>query len=356
MRFLYQRLLKPLLFLLDPEWVHDAFVRLGELLGRFGGGRWLIGRLYGYRGPDASKIVDGIRYETPVLLAAGFDYNARLSPVLDAIGFGGEEVGSVTARRCEGNPKPRLVRAVRSRSLVVYKGLRNDGVDAVIERLRRRPPQPGFVLGVSIARTNDPSAGTSVEAGIEDYAYSLERLVASGVGDFYTINVSCPNVHGGESFADEALLDRLLARLAQIPCDKPIYAKMPIGVDWPSFERLVDVVLRHELKGVVIGNLNKDYASLSHPEEAPREYRGGLSGAPCFDPSNDLIRRTREKVGDRLTIMGCGGVFTPQDAMAKLRAGADLVQLITGMIFEGPHLMKGIARAYAASKAGSPTC
>ncbi len=346
MRLLYQHVLKPLLFRLDPEWVHDVFVNLGEILGRHVLTRRLVSLAYDYHGPDASVTVDGIRYRTPVVLAAGFDYNGRLVRILKGMGFGGVEVGSVTARPTEGNPPPRLTRLVRSQSLLVNKGLRNDGVDCIAQRLRDIPREPDFTVGVSIARTNDAEAAT-VAGGVADYCTSLRRLVAADVGDFYTINISCPNVHGGESFAEPALLRRLLESLCTVEHSRPMYAKMPIDVSDEDFDALLAIIAAFGLRGVVIGNLNKDYETLEFREEAPATYRGGLSGRPCFESSNRLIRRAREKYGDRLTVIGCGGILSPSDALEKFRGGADLVQLITGMIFEGPHLMKGIAYAYA---------
>ncbi len=142
-------------------------------------------------------------------------------------------------------------------------------------------------------------------------------------------------------------LRQLLTRLDKVAVDKPLYAKMPIGLDWETFRELVDILREHGFSGVIIGNLNKDYASLDHPDEAPAEYRGGLSGKPCREPSTELIRKTRAYVGPDFTIIGCGGILSAEDALEKLDAGADLLQLISGMIFEGPHLMRDIARALA---------
>lgn len=349
MKTLYKRVLKPILFKFDPELVHDVFVGAGETMGRFSLTRGLIGVFYRYDGPDISKTVDGIRYHTPVALAAGFDYNGRLTRILPSVGFGGDEIGSVTARHCEGNQPPRLRRCIKSGALVVSKGLKNDGVDAFIQKMKRTPREPGFVLGVSIARTNDNLA-VGLEEGIEDYATSLRKLVDANVGDFYTINISCPNVHGGESFAEPNALRQLLERLMAISHDKPVYAKMPINVTWPEFQEIADIVVEYGLDGVVIGNLNKDYDSLRYRDEAPEGYAGGLSGAPCRDRSTELIRKTRERYGDDLTIIGCGGIMTAEDALEKFRAGADLLQLITGMIFEGPHLLKDIGNAYARNR------
>jgi dihydroorotate dehydrogenase len=221
-----------------------------------------------------------------VALAAGFDFNGRLKRILPSVGFGGVEVGSVTARPTPGNPRPRLRRLVRSNSLVVNKGLKNEGVERIIERLRGVPRTDGFVIGISIARTNSREASL-LQGGIDDYHTSLRRLVEEGIGDCHTINISCPNVFGGESFAEPERLWRLLERLSEVEHDRPVYAKMPIDLEWDQFHKLLDVVDCSRLHGVVIGNLNKKYDELDHPEEAPANYSGGLSGKPCFHRSNE---------------------------------------------------------------------
>ncbi|TSC69830.1 MAG: putative Dihydroorotate dehydrogenase (quinone), partial [Parcubacteria group bacterium Gr01-1014_46] len=238
---LYKKILKPILFLFDPEGVHDCFISLGELLGRFSITRFLIALPYKYRGKDISKTVDGIRYKTPFILAAGFDYNGRLTRILPSLSFGGVEVGSVTARKCEGNSKPRLVRLIKSKSILVNKGLRNDGVDAIIKRLKTTPKQENFIVGISIARTND-SQSSSLEDGIKDYCYSFRRLNEENIGDYYTINISCPNAFGGELFTAKESLTKLLTKLKNIPCKKPVYVKLPINMEWEKLEDLLEII------------------------------------------------------------------------------------------------------------------
>lgn len=359
---MYKYLLKPILFLLDPEFIHDCFICFGEFLGRFWITRRLVSLIYGYRHGENDKpiIIDGIHYSSRVLLAAGFDYNGRLTQILPCVGFAGEEIGSVTAKPCEGNPKPRLTRLSKAKSIRVNKGLRNEGVDAVIKRLKsalvypqrldlRGPTSTGFVLGISIARTNDSSSNT-IESGIADYMYSFQRLNEENVGDYYTINISCPNSFGGEAFAKPELLRQLLANLAKISTTKPVYIKMPINLTWDQFKPLIDVIRDYRwVKGVIIGNLNKDYSSLGINVEIPDEYAGGLSGKPCESLSNTLIRQTREYVGKDFTIIGVGGIFSAEDAKKKIDAGANLVQLITGMIYEGPGLIGKICRGWTST-------
>jgi dihydroorotate dehydrogenase len=343
----YQYVLKPVLFRCDPERVHNAFVSLGEFSGRVPPLRSLLAALYRYRGPNIAKTVDGIRYETPVLLSAGFDTDGRLTQVLRSLSFGGEEIGSITAKPCEGNPRPRLTRLVRNRSIVVYKGLRNKGVDALMTRLKRTPRVPGYVLGISLARSNDAASCADSAAGIADYVESFTKLNAANVGDYYTINISCPNAFGGEAFTTPPLLTQLLDALDAVPTTKPVYIKMPINLTWEEFDALLTVAAAHRIQGVVIGNLNKDYRELDYPEDAPKEYRGGLSGKPTRARSTDLIRRTRATYGKRFTIFGVGGILSPEDAMEKFDAGADLIMLITGMIMEGPGLIREICERYA---------
>ncbi len=379
---MYKHILKPILFWFDPESVHDMFTSTGSLLGRFWIGRRITSLIYGYRGKDISKTVDGMIFRTPFLLSAGFDYNGHLNAILPCIGMGGEEVGSVTAKPCEGNPKPRLTRLPKSQSIMVNKGLRNDGVEAIVERLKISPATDlasdarifscwkiprvrasrarkssssksvfgsilsSFIVGISIAKTNCNDAATT-QGAIDDYVYSFTRLNEEGIGDYYTLNISCPNAFGGEAFITAPLLTQLLDAISKIPCQIPIYVKMPINIPWEQFDSLLGVIDSHKLQGVIIGNLNKDYSSLDVRSEAPAEYQGGLSGKPCRELSTQLIRKTREKYGRRFTIIGVGGVMSWKDAEEKFEAGADLIQLITGMIFEGPGLIRKLCKGYA---------
>jgi dihydroorotate dehydrogenase len=343
----YDKILKPIIFLPDPEMVHNLFVNIGEFLGKFAILKKMTALFYGYKGKDISKTVDGITYKTPFILAAGFDYNGRLVNIMPEISFGGEEAGSVTAKRCEGNKKPRIIRLPKSQSYIINKGLRNDGVETIIKRLKSFKKQNSFVVGVSIAHTNDQeSLGT--EESTADYFYSFKRLNEENVGDYYTFNISCPNAFGGETFTKPETLLLLLTKIATVPCRKPIYIKMPINLEWPEFNELLKVIEKFEMiKGVIIGNLNKNYSDLDYRDEAPKEYKGGLSGKPCFNLSNKLIRQTRAAYRKRFTIIGCGGVMSPADMIEKFQAGSDLVQLITGLIYNGPSFIKSLAVAYS---------
>jgi len=342
-RLIYKIFLKPFFFLFNPELVHDFFILAGELLGRSRLGQSLVNTLFGQR-KKIVTVVDGIEYKSRVILSAGFDTDGRLIKTLPFVGFGGEEIGSITARVCKGNDTPRLTRLKKTKSIQVYKGLRNRGVEELIKKIKKTKVEENFVLGISIARTNN-NENSNPESSIDDYFYSYRRLVETGVGDYYTINISCPNAFSGEFFLEPKNLDKLLEKLSEIKNHKPVYIKMPINKDWKGFKQLLEVAKQFKIvKGVVVGNLDKSYRGCARGER-PKQWRGGLSGVPCRELSNELIKNIKMTYRDRFTIIGAGGVFTPEDALKKMELGADLIQLITGMIFEGPQLINDINNA-----------
>ncbi len=342
----YKHIIKPILFRVNPDVVHAGIIPLGEMMGSNPLTRGVISVLYGYHGPDISKTVDGVTYRTPVLLSAGFDPNGRLTRILKSVSFGGEEVGSVTARPSKGNPPPRQIRLKKTKSLIVNKGLANEGVAVISERLAQKKRVDDYVVGVSVARTNGEDTA-QLEPAIEDYCTSLRTLAEKNIGDYYTINISCPNTFTGELFITPDNLDLLLQRVKSLQLTKPLYIKMPISIAWEQFHALLKVADVNNIQGVIIGNLQKEYATIPFDDERPSYYRGGLSGVPCREKSNEYIEATKIEYGNRFTIIGCGGILSVGDAMEKFDRGADLVMLITGMIFTGPHLMRDICHAYA---------
>lgn len=345
-KFFYKKVAKPLLFQMDPERVHRAILPFGRTAGQVAPARGALGAMYGYHKNDAEVVVDGVRYHTPVVLAAGFDPNGDLVETLGSLAFGGEEVGSVTARPCKGNPAPNQIRLKNTRSLVVNKGLRNKGVEYVAEHLSKTQPPTNFAVGVSVARTNDDAA-CELESGIDDYFASFKHLVTRNVGAWYTINISCPNTFTGELFLEPDNLDKLLTKLETVETKTPIYLKMPISRPKEEYFALADVAAKHRVHGLITGNLQKDYSHISPKDTRPEKYTGGLSGVPCRDASNQLLSLTKERYDDRFTLIGCGGVMSVEDAMDKFDRGASLIHMISGMIFEGPHLIRDIAKAYA---------
>lgn len=334
-RMLYQRVVKPLAFLCDPEWVHDAAVRVGVLLGASRVARRVLTGLYAYQYPALEQTVAGIRFPNPIGLAAGFDKNAELLRVLPSIGFGFVEVGSVTAQPCAGNARPRLWRLPDVRGLLVHYGLKNEGAQVIAERVRRQ--SCAIPVGVSIAKTNVPTC-VSVEEGVADYRASAALL--RGIGEYVTVNISCPNAYGGEPFSVPAHLEALLTELDTLELSSPVFLKCSADTTIEMMDAYIGIVRRHRVAGFILANLTKNYARASfRAPEGMNELRGGVSGKLVEELSTCLIEHVYTATAGKYVIIGVGGVFSAEDAYEKIRAGASLVQLITGMIYEGPQLM-----------------
>jgi dihydroorotate dehydrogenase len=339
-RWLYKNVGKPIFFRLDPEDVHDAVTLLGRVLGFCPCLRRLTRFLFRFDHPALEQTILGIRFENPIGLAAGFDKNARLLRIMPQVGFGFEEIGSVTGEPCEGNPRPRLWRLPKSKALVIWYGLKNDGCEAIAKRLSRLKARMPY--GTSVARTNS-AATVEQSAGIADYAKALRTF--ADIGDYFTVNISCPNTCGGEPFTSPEALDRLLTALDPIPTKKPVFLKMPADISTAELDALIAVADRHRVQGFIISNLTKkrDRETVNQDEIRVTD-KGGISGRPVAGPSNALIAHAYRTTGSRYVIMGCGGIFTAEDAYQKIRLGASLLQLATGMIFEGPQAIGEINR------------
>ena len=338
----YKHVAKPLLFKQHPDDVHHSLVRTAKVVQKVPVIRELP-RLWGYRSPFLEQTVLGLRFMNPVGLSAGFNKNIDMASVMRNVGFGFMVGGSVTAEACDGNPKPWFHRLPKSHSLVVYAGLPNQGVERIAQRLTTYPAHTfdNFPLVVSVAKTNSVAAATDKEA-ILDYCASLKRLDRDGVAPFYEINISCPNTHGGEPFSTPERLEMLLAAIDGLVIHRPVSIKMPIDKPWPEFRALLEVIVKHNVQAVTIGNLRKERKGMKLADSLPNEVKGNLSGAPTREISTRLIHDTYKHYGDKLIVIGVGGIFTAQDAYDKIRAGASLVALITGMIFEGPQVVGDI--------------
>ncbi|MEK7073019.1 MAG: quinone-dependent dihydroorotate dehydrogenase [Patescibacteria group bacterium] len=343
-RFVYRRVLKPIFFRQDPEDTHDRVLAVGKLLGRSAATRAVTSWALSYHHPALVQNVLGMRMENPVGLTAGFDKNAELTDILPAVGFGFAEVGSITGEPCPGNPRPRLWRLPKTGGLVVWYGLKNDGCEAVATRLRGK--RFAFPVGISVAKTNSPDT-TDVEKGIADYAKAFAAF--HDIGDYITVNISCPNAFGGEPFAVPDRLKRLLTVLDKIPMEKPVFLKVAVDISPAELDALVRVADVHHVQGFVLSNLTKrrDRPEI-HPEEIRGLDKGGVSGRPVRAASNALIAHLYRTAGQRYLIIGSGGVFSAEDAYEKIRAGATLVQLATGMIFQGPQLIGEINKGLVA--------
>ncbi|EKD78941.1 MAG: dihydroorotate dehydrogenase 2 [uncultured bacterium] len=330
MQWLYQHFCKPILFRFDPERVHRFILAVGRIIPDIG--------VFNYHHPALEQTIAGISFRNPVGLSAGFDKNGQIIRAIGTIGFGFEEVGSITALPCVGNPTPRLWRLPKSQGIVVHIGLANAGAEAIAQRLERHTYSIPF--GISIAKTNC-QATVDQAAGIADYLVTAQRFRT--IGQYNTLNVSCPNAFGGEPFHQPAALEALLVAYDQLHIAKPVFIKISPDLDFAVVDQLLAVMIRHHVTGVICGNLTKQRDhSVLRDEHIPTV--GGISGKPTRAKSLALIRHVYQQAGQHLIIIGVGGIFSAEDAYEDILAGASLVQLITGMIYQGPQLIGQINR------------
>lgn len=343
---IYRRIAKPLLFKLPPDAAHDKMIATGSAVQRIGFLRGLMRWSWAYQNPDRlSQTLCGLEFQNPLGLSAGLDKNFEIAGVVSSIGFGQMEGGSITFHPCAGNPKPWFYRLPKSKSLVVNAGLANQGAHKILDRLSHYSGRQlgDMHINVSVAYTNEERTCTEEEA-IADYIGSLRLIKKHALVDLVTLNISCPNTYGGEPFTTPAKLGRLLTAVDDIGLKIPVFIKMPIDKTDKEFVALVDTILKHNVAGVTISNLFKDRKHAILAETLPDSVPGNLSGKPTFDRSNQLIRLARQRAGGKLVISGVGGVFSAEDAYTKIRSGANLVQMVTCLMFEGPQAIGQINR------------
>jgi len=333
----YRYFLKPILFLFDPEYIHNLFTAIGESSERVS---WLVKLLFRYSNPAQKKNVLGISFDNPIGLSAGFDYDGHMAQIMHSVGFGFNTVGTVTAMPYEGNQKPRLVRLPKSQSIMVNKGFKSGGAIEVRQRLDRKNLTHS-TIGISIGSTNIHAINT-INKAINDYLSTFKLFSNRKYVKYFELNISCPNIRLRGAFTQPNNFEKLCSTLSRLKLKQPIFVKMPNEISFIESDVLVTIALKHNIKGFIFSNLVKDRTNkyldpieLSQVSHLP----GNFSGKPTSENSNKLIAHTRKKFGNQIAIIGCGGVFSAMDAQAKLKAGADLVQLITGMIYVGPQLI-----------------
>lgn len=338
----YRLVAKPILFHFDPESVHNRTVQSGEKLGRRPFAKKILSSIFSHADPRLSQKIFNLNFKSPIGLAAGFDYEARLTGILPALGFGFGSAGSLTHLPYEGNPRPMLGRLPRSRSLMVNKGFKNLGVATTLAKFRNL--KFDYPVGVSIGKTNNLLIKTQEEA-VADVTAAFRTAENSGaLFSYYELNISCPNLKGGVEFYEPARLEDLVRALSRLNLKRPVFVKMPISNTDAEILSMMRVIVRYPfIKAVIIGNLEKNRKNPALvPEEVAKFSVGNWSGLPCRGRSDELIGLVYKNFGSRIRIIGCGGIFSAADAYRKIKLGASLVQLITGLIYEGPQLVAKI--------------
>lgn len=341
---MYKQFAKPLLFKLDAERAHHFIFDNVKRLGRVPGTTAVLRALYHYNHPSLEREVFGLKFPNPVGLAAGFDKNAMLTDELATMGFGFVEIGTVTPRPQPGNPTPRLFRLPQDEALINRMGFNNDGAAAAAARLGRRHNRQ-LIIGGNIGKNKDTP---NEEAGT-DYVAAFDAL--ADVVDYFVVNVSSPNTPGLRELQDKEPLIKLLqqvqARNQARAKPHPLLLKIAPDLTDAQLDDILEIARETKLSGLVATNTTiARPTTLATAATTVAGYgAGGLSGRPLRERATEVIRYLHRRSQGALPIIGAGGIHSAQDALEKLAAGATLVQLYTGFIYEGPGLVKQINQA-----------
>ncbi len=341
---MYRLLFRPLLFRLKPETAHQLTVALLRLATALPGMATLLRRFYLVDDPRLERRLFGLRFANPVGLAAGFDKDARLVDGMAALGFGFVEIGTVTPLAQPGNPKPRMFRLPADRSLINRLGFNNDGVDRAAQNLTRR--RSTVIVGGNIGKNKV----TPNEHAPYDYEACFRALYNQV--DYFTVNVSSPNTPDLRELQEKEPLTELLRGLQELnrqqPYPKPILLKIAPDLTVGQLDDIVDICQSLAIDGIIATNttISRDGLTTEAPQLAATG-AGGLSGQALRQRATEVIRYLHRRSDGQLPIIGVGGVASPEDAQEKLDAGASLVQIYTGLVYEGPALVKRINKALA---------
>lgn len=312
-----------ILFQFDPEKVHIFFIKLGKKIQKIKFARRMFRYWFRYQNQRLEQNILGIKFKNPIGLSAGFDKNGEIINLIEDLGFGFEEIGSISAKPCKGNKGIRLKRRTKKKSLWVNLGLNNEGVDKICARLAGK--KFNIPVGLNIAKTNCTET-INLKKAIEDYIYTIKKFYSCKIGDYFTINISCPNVRE-ISFAPSQLLDELMKKISRAKIKKPIFIKLSPTISEKELDKIIELSNKYPIAGFICSNLLKS------------ESGGGLSGKELQKSADDLIAEVYKKTKGEKIIIGVGGIFNEEDVYKKIKLGANLVQLITGMIYEGPAVV-----------------
>jgi dihydroorotate dehydrogenase len=339
---MYRFFLRPLLFLFSPESIHHTTFRILKFIGYLPGALTLTRALFAQKNQRLERKILGLTFPNPVGLAAGFDKDALLIDELAAFGFGFIEIGTLTPKPQPGNEKPRLFRLPADQAIINRMGFNNKGAEGAVKRLQNRKSK--IIVGGNIGKNKV----TPNENAFEDYAQCFETLYP--YVDYFVVNVSSPNTPNLRELQEKEPLKKLLNsvqalnQLKERP--KPILLKIAPDLNEDQLHDVVEILLETKTDGVIATNTTISREGLVTSDEIISAIgNGGLSGKPLTKRATELILFLRSKLGKDFPIIGVGGIMTPEDAIEKLKAGADLVQIYTGFIYEGPGFVKRINRA-----------
>lgn len=339
---MYKQLIRPLLFRLAPETAHNLTFRFLKAFRKVPMMGKMLTLMFRYKAPSLKRSLFGLEFPNPVGLAAGLDKNGEFYNELSWFGFSFIEIGSLTPEPQDGNPKPRLFRLPQDRALINRMGINNKGIRNAIEHITNDPPRT--ILCASLAK-NTTSA--SDEDALNDYRKAFSYMY--DFVDMITINVSCPNVEGLQHLQDVSYLSDIIDPLLDLRVCydryKPLLVKVSPDIPHEELDEILDYCMLSGVDGIVAGNTTTSREGLvTDAKKIEKIGRGGLSGAPLFERSLELVRYIHEKTSGRLPIIGVGGIMTGEQASQMLEAGASLIEIYTGFIYEGPSAVKRILK------------
>jgi len=339
---MYRSLVRPILFLAGPEKIHHLVFTALRIAGKFPGFHSLLRYFFKVEDPSLERTLFGITFSNPIGLAAGFDKDARLIDGMASLGFGFIEIGTLTPKAQDGNDQPRLFRLSADEALVNRMGFNNKGVHAAVERLKKRKSK--VIVGGNIGKNKS----TRIENAQDDYIDCFNAL--EPYVDYFVVNVSSPNTPGLRSLQEKEPLQKLMATIKNLSLSsskpKPVLLKIAPDLTDEQLDDIVEILTKTKTDGVIATNTTISRAGLKTSQDRLNQVGyGGLSGAPLRQRSTEVIRYLREKLGPGYPIIGVGGIMNEADAIEKLKAGADLIQIYTGFIYEGPGLVRRIAKA-----------
>nr|WP_262914570.1 quinone-dependent dihydroorotate dehydrogenase [Pontibacter vulgaris] len=334
-------MLRPLLFKLDPEKVHYLTTDALRTVYKLPFAKGISNSMFQVQDPRLERELFGLKFPNPVGLAAGFDKDAKLIDELANLGFGFIEIGTLTPKAQEGNPKPRLFRLPEDQAIINRMGFNNEGVDAAVARLKSRNSK--VIVGGNIGKNKV----TPNEEALNDYLYCFKALF--DVVDYFVVNVSSPNTPDLRALQEKEPLQQLLLALQEqnnkMPKPKPLLLKIAPDLNEDQLNDIIEIAKEAKLSGIIATNTTISREGLHTSNQKVQDIgAGGLSGKPLTERSTEIIRYLRQHLPQEVRIIGVGGIMTAEDALEKLNAGADLVQLYTGFIYEGPALISRINR------------
>ncbi|WP_120257981.1 quinone-dependent dihydroorotate dehydrogenase [Sphingobacterium detergens] len=335
------KLVKPIFFTMNPEMAHHKVTSGLNVFSKIWGAKQLLNAIFTVEDPRLEREVFGLKFKNPVGLAAGFDKNAEYISDMTNLGFGFIEIGTVTPKPQPGNDKPRMFRLVPDEALINRMGFNNQGADVAATRLKNLKDRKGLLIGGNIGKNKV----TPNEEAVNDYIYCFNALFDDV--DYFVVNVSSPNTPGLRDLQEKEPLKNILNTLQDLnktkPAPKPILLKIAPDLTDSQLDDIVEIVMETQIAGVIATNTTISREGLKSQQDLTQE-AGGVSGRPLTKRSTEVIRYLSEKSNKAFPIIGVGGIHSAKDAIEKLDAGASLIQVYTGFIYEGPGLIANICK------------